>query len=81
MGYSSENAIPTHFQRVPPWPVGLYLLFAAIIDGMGPQTKFVHANLNVRACRYASVCTRLNKYEQVQRPEFITPQIHSQFTV
>ena len=24
IGYSSENAIPTNFQRVPPWPDGLY---------------------------------------------------------
>ena len=34
MGYSSENAIPTHFQRVPPWPGGLYLLFAVILMEM-----------------------------------------------
>ena len=34
MGYSSENAIPTHFQRVPPWPDGLYELFAAIVIEM-----------------------------------------------
>ena len=34
MGYSGENAIPTNFQRVPPWPDGWYQLFPVIVAEM-----------------------------------------------
>ena len=35
-GYSSENAIPTHVQRVPPWPDDLYVLSAVIVMEIRP---------------------------------------------
>ena len=37
IGYSGENAIPTNFQRVPPYPAWLYQLLAAIADKTKPR--------------------------------------------
>ena len=63
LGYSSENAIPTNFHRVPPWPDGLYFFFAVVDTEMRPcpgnanSVRYdpVRTNLYMQICTYGLV--------------------------
>ena len=78
MGYSGENAIPTNFQRVPPWPDGWYQLFPVIVVEMrycpGNATS-VSMSLLMQICTYDPVHTSLRiqicTYEPVRASLYI----------
>ena len=84
MGYSGENAIPTNFQRVPPWPDGWYQLFPVIVVEIwhcpGNATS-ANMSLLMQICTYGPVHTSLRiqicTYEPVRASLYIQKSVRA----